>query len=169
MVGSRCVARLKSGTTVPLFALGSSIHPSFHPRFLVADGSVAGSFAGSEAGEETPLLDGPRDRDEGEPITRKEINRILTGDKGDAESLDSRQEDAMIGEGTGLDDWGRGRVTVFVEGNKLLICDEEGGLTWAWACETRKLTGRQRRRPQDPILIALVVAVITDCIEPLPY
>jgi hypothetical protein len=50
----------------------------------------------------------------------------LTGDKGDAESLDSRQEHAVIGEGTGLDDWGRGRVTVFAEGSKLLICDEDG-------------------------------------------
>lgn len=104
---------------MPLFALGSSVHPSFHPRFLVTDTTV------SEAGEETPLLDRVGG-DEGEPITRAEIDRILTGNKGDEESLDSRQADELIGQGSGLKDWGRGRVTVFVEGSNLLICDEEG-------------------------------------------
>ena len=103
---------------MPLFALGSSIHPSFHPRFLVTDSS--------ETDEETPLMGGQENRDEGEPITREEIDNILSGVKGDAESLDSRQENQLIGKGSGLDDWGRGRVTVFVEGSKLLICDEEG-------------------------------------------
>jgi hypothetical protein len=109
---------LTAGTTVPLFALGSSVHPSFHPRFLVSEGS--------EAGEDTPLLNTSGGYDEGEPITREEIDKILTGDQGDAESLDARQEDALMGHQSGLKDWGRGRVTVFVEGFKLLICDEEG-------------------------------------------
>jgi hypothetical protein len=97
-----------------LFALGSSIHPSFHPRFLVQ----------AEPSEETPLLEGSNDEQEGEPITNAEIDKILNG--GDQESLDSRQEEAIIGDGSGLKDWGRGRVTVFREGRKLLICDEEG-------------------------------------------
>jgi hypothetical protein len=113
-----------SGTTVPLFALGSSIHPSFHPRFLVQ----------AEPSEHTPLLDNdssPHPKptasnagDEGEPITREDLDRIMNG--GDVESLDSRQEDAILGEGSGLKDWGRGRVTVFREGGKLIICDQEG-------------------------------------------
>jgi hypothetical protein len=109
------------GTTVPLFALGSSVHPSLHPRFLVQNDTV------SEAGEETSLLDhASGDGEVGEPITRAEIDKILTGDHGDEESLDSRQEDALVGNGSGLKDWGRGRVTVFVEGSKLIICDQEG-------------------------------------------
>jgi len=45
---------------------------------------------------------------------------------GDAESLDSRQAEAIVGDGSGLEDWGRGRVTVFQEGSRLLICDQEG-------------------------------------------
>lgn len=75
--------------------------------------------------ERSPLLDRVGG-DEGEPITREELERILKGDIGDEESLDSRQANQLIGKGSGLDDWGRGRVTVFVEGSNLLICDEEG-------------------------------------------
>ena len=116
----------QTGTTVPLFALGSSVHPSLHPRFLVQNTSANVSEAG-EAGEESSLLGrASGDGDVGEPITRAEIDKILTGDHGDEESLDSRQEDALVGKGSGLKNWGRGRVTVFVEGSKLLICDEEG-------------------------------------------
>jgi len=114
-----------TGTTVPLFALGSSVHPSLHPRFLVQNAST--STNGSEAGEESSLLGrASGDGEIGEPITRAEIDKILTGNHGDEESLDSRQEGALLGKGSGLKDWGRGRVTVFVEGSKLLICDEEG-------------------------------------------
>lgn len=118
------LSTLIHGTTVPLAALGSSVHPAFHPRFMVTEERFAGTPGNPD--EETPLIDNSGDRDEGKPITRKEIDRILTGDHGDEESLDSRQADALIGHGSGLKGWGRGRVTVFVEGNKLLICDEEG-------------------------------------------
>jgi len=100
------------------------LHPSFHPKFLVQvdDGPS----------ETTSLLSNDlhsharqsRDKDEGEPITRAELDRIMNG--GDAESLDSRQAEAIVGDGSGLEDWGRGRVTVFQEGSRLLICDQEG-------------------------------------------
>ena len=122
------MTRLNSGTTVPLFALGSAVNPSFHPRFLVQSvGLDVGEANQSEADEETSLLrQRAGDTEIGQPISRAEIDRILTGGHGDEESLDSRQEDALVGKCSGLKDWGRGRVTVFVEGNKLLICDEEG-------------------------------------------
>jgi hypothetical protein len=144
------LSTLIHGTTIPMFALGSSLHPDFHPRFLVR----ADPVQASEDGEHTPLLhDSPDEREQGEDITQAEIDQILQGDNhADVESLDPGQQDALIGKGSGLKDWGRGRVTVFVEGDKLLICDQEGASGAKWC----GLEGADMRRQcidtQDPTL-----------------
>jgi hypothetical protein len=41
---------------------------------------------------------------------------------------DSGQQDAILGDGSGLKRWGKGKITVYNEGKRLLICDQEGGL-----------------------------------------
>lgn len=80
---------------------------------------------------ETPLLDDmddvdPEANDQGYPIDRAEIERIL-GDShlDDRVSISSNQQEQLVGKG-GLTDWGRGRMSVYDEGNRLIICDEEG-------------------------------------------
>lgn len=81
----------------------------------------------SEAGETSSLLSHADRDDEGHSITRAELARILNRDGGH-EELDSSQRDALVGQGSGLAKWGRGRVSVYNEGNKIVICDEEGEL-----------------------------------------
>lgn len=96
------------------------MHPSFHPRFMVREDV------------ETPLLGGSEDDvdhaagDQGYPISRAEIERIL-GDAhlDDRVSISSNQQEQLVGKG-GLEEWGRGRMSVYDEGHCLVICDEEG-------------------------------------------
>ena len=102
---------------IPLWALGSAVDDSLHPRFLI--------HYDQEADEESPLLGDTDPGDEGEPITREELDKILTGES-DRESLDSNQQDAILGHGSGLRRWGKGKIRVYNEGRRLLICDQEG-------------------------------------------
>lgn len=104
------------------------MHPSFHPRFLVR---------ADPADEETPLLSNSnsdeaqadteaQDEDRGYPIERTEIERILgESHLDDRVSITSNQQEQLVGKG-GLGAWGRGRISVYDEGNCLMICDEDG-------------------------------------------
>lgn len=102
---------------IPLLALGSAVDSSLHPKFLI--------HYDTEANEESSLLGNNEPGDEGEPITRKDLDAILTGDN-DRESLDSNQQDAILGHGSGLKKWGKGKISVYNEGKRLLICDQAG-------------------------------------------
>jgi hypothetical protein len=93
------------------------MHPDLHPRFLVR--------SEGEGDEETPLLDS-EENDHGYPIDREEIERIL-GERhlDDAVSINSGQRQELVGKG-GLSSWGRGKISVYDEGNCLMICDQDG-------------------------------------------
>jgi hypothetical protein len=104
---------------IPLLALGSSIDSSLHPRFLI--------HYDEEANEQSPLMGQPDPDEAGADIPRAELEQILSGEA-DRESLDSGQQDAILGDGSGLKRWGKGKITVYNEGKRLLICDQEGGL-----------------------------------------
>jgi hypothetical protein len=82
--------------------LSSAMHPDLHPRFLVRSDNE-----GSEGDENSPLLS--NNNDHGFPIDREEIQRILGEDHLD-----------------GLKKWGRGNLSVYDEGNCLMICDQDG-------------------------------------------
>jgi hypothetical protein len=111
---------------IPLLALGSAVDSSLHPRFLI--------HYDTEANENSALLGNPDPDEEGEPITRAELDRILTGDA-DQESLDSGQQNAILGDDSGLGKWGKGKISVYNEGRRLLICDEEGEYRYGAADE----------------------------------
>jgi len=103
------------------------MHPDFHPRFMVredTEGEGEGEGEG-EADEETGLL-ASRNNDHGFPIGREEIERILgESHLDDAMSIKSGQRLELVGKG-GLKAWGRGKLSVYDEGNCLMICDEDG-------------------------------------------
>lgn len=78
----------------------------------------------SASDEETPLLS--QDNDHGFPIDRDEIQRILgESHLDDGISINSGQRQQLVGEG-GLKAWGRGKISVYDEGNCLMICDQDG-------------------------------------------
>jgi len=95
------------------------MHPDFHPRFLVQAESEE-----QEGDENQPLLSS--NNDHGFPISRAEIERILGDDHlDDAMSINSGQRQELVGKG-GLSKWGRGKLSVYDEGNCLMICDQDG-------------------------------------------
>lgn len=97
------------------------------------------------------------DPDEGLPISRRELNRILTelnddDDDGQTQGrkmlrdgsakLSQAQKEALLGEGTGLNQWDLAReIEVYDEGNMLILADEDGNVT------TRPIFAVKRRRP----------------------
>jgi hypothetical protein len=91
------------------------VDPSFHPKFLVEAGG------NDDASETTPLLDGA---EQGEPLDRDELRQILSQDPNGSLSNDQRK--ALLGKGSGLERWGRGRISVYNQGDQLVICDEAG-------------------------------------------
>lgn len=109
---------------MPFFLLGSSIHPSFHPKFLVQN-EESRSQTEDDSGEGTRLLnDHEGDPDHGEPINRSELDQILHGQSSNNDISDEMR-DQLLGDELSKD-WGRGRVSVYDEGSCLVICDEEG-------------------------------------------
>lgn len=109
---------LVHGTTVPISLLGSSIHPSLHPKFMVNEEDT------DEEGDETSSLLG--NGDQGHPISRSTLATIL-GDGSEARLLDGEAQRRLTGRGSGLEQWGRGRVSVYDQGSHITICDEHGG------------------------------------------
>jgi hypothetical protein len=78
----------------------------------------------SASDEETPLLS--QNNQHGFPIDRDEIQRILgESHLDDGMSINSGQRQELVGEG-GLKAWGRGKISVYDEGNCLMICDQDG-------------------------------------------
>ncbi len=116
MVSTSIRSPLKPGITIPFFLLGSSLHPSFHPKFLVQN-------TGNEPSETTSLL---HDADEGEPLDADALERLMSSDNREDGNLTDSQREALLGDGSGLKDWGRGKVNVYNEGSNLIICDEQG-------------------------------------------
>ena len=126
----QCV-RLNQGITIPFFLLGSSLHPSLHPKFLVTGDNASSDTAG--ASETTSLL---HDADEGEPVDQDELDRLMSG--GEGEQLSSGQRDALLDDKSGLKNWGRGKVNVYNQGSQLIICDENGELKASTRADFRK-------------------------------
>jgi hypothetical protein len=115
-----------SGITIPVSLLSSAMHPDFHPRFMIREDREGEGEGEGEADEETGLLASERNNDHGFPIEREEIERILGAPQLDrAMSINSGQRQELVGDG-GLKAWGRGKLSVYDEGNCLMICDEDG-------------------------------------------
>lgn len=95
------------------------------------------------------------DPDEGMPISRRELRRILTelnddNDEGQTQGrkmlrdgsakLSQAQKEALLGEGTGLTQWDLAReIEVYDEGDMLILADEEGNVS------TRPIYAMRRR------------------------
>ena len=112
---------LTSGITIPFFLLGSSLHPSLHPKFLVQDRN-------DTPDETTSLL---HDAEEGEPLHEDELQRLLSSEESTSAELSSSQRNALLNEDSGLKGWGRGKINVYNQGSNLVICDEHGELSIA--------------------------------------
>jgi hypothetical protein len=103
------------------------MHPDLHPRFLVQAESED-----QEGDENSPLLSS--NNTQGFPIDREEVQRILGEDHlDDAMSINSGQRQQLVGQG-GLSKWGRGKLSVYDEGNFLMICDQDGKSRWTLGC-----------------------------------
>lgn len=50
----------------------------------------------------------------------------MSSDNREDGNLTDSQREALLGDGSGLKDWGRGKVNVYNEGSNLIICDEQG-------------------------------------------
>lgn len=142
------------GITIPFFLLGSSIHPSFHPKFLIKSSDSTYTDDGeAEGGNEEPseysplrpierLLRGyrtfsdDRNAEEGEPLSLEELAEIMdSGEQeqddmqhqGQSETLTAKQKKKLTGDGTGLERWGgSGKMSIYNEGSCITICDEDG-------------------------------------------
>ena len=156
------------GVTVPTFLLASSVHPVWHPKNLIrtgGDGELPetterttllkpltwlvqryGSTSDDFLDGDEPERGGPSvgksssDPDEGEPISRRELHRILNDMADDAEQdvgkstrrdgqgrLTGKQKRELLKDGSGLGHWDQEtEILVYDEGNVLIVCDNEG-------------------------------------------
>lgn len=63
--------------------------------------------------------------EQGQPIDRQTLLDILGGGS-EAQNVGGDRLKRLTGQGSGLEDWGRGRVSVYDEGSHITICDEQG-------------------------------------------
>ncbi|GHJ88066.1 hypothetical protein NliqN6_4468 [Naganishia liquefaciens] len=170
------------GVTVPTFLLASSVHPVWHPKNLIRTGgdgelpeateqttllkpltwlvqrygSTSDEFLDGDEPErgDASIGKSSSDADEGEPISRKELHRILNDMADNAEEdvfkstrrdgqgrLTGKQKRELLGGGSGLEHWDlETEILVYDEGNVLIVCDNEGNVS------TRRIY-QEKRRP----------------------
>lgn len=92
------------------------------------------------------------DAEEGATLSQDDLQRLTSNNDSPDGELSSAQREALLDEGSGLKDWGRGKVSVYNEGSNLIICDEEGesskefGLMQQVMSRSGEYMGRKRSR-----------------------
>lgn len=129
-------------TTERTWLLGPMIHLAQRygrSREEVADGDIDSSEGPSTNRRQR----NPNDPDEGMPISRAQLHRIMNKIQGDQvemegskilregkSTLNQRQKEALLGDGTGLTKWDLEKdISVYDEGNMLIITDEAGNVS----------------------------------------
>lgn len=105
-------------------------------------GSMPDEMLDGEQVERGDIGKSSSDPDEGEPISRRELHRILHDLADDAEQdaqkstkrggqgrLTRKQKEALLTQGSGLEHWDRdSEILVYDEGNVLIVTDNDGEL-----------------------------------------
>jgi hypothetical protein len=103
-------------------------------------GSTPDELLDGEPGDIESIGKSSSDPDEGEPISRKELHRILNDMADDSEEdvskstrrdgqgrLTGKQKRELLKDGSGLEHWDQEtEILVYDEGNVLIVCDNEG-------------------------------------------